>query len=434
MKLSRANETLDDLIRHPTATADSVVPAWLARRRAHAVDRVGALSVPSTRDEDWRFTDISPLTHVSWQPVRDIEPAQAAEMRPFFLPETAARLVFVDGHYMPALSFNDSGLVVESLAGALHKHGADVEAHLGRHAEVEEQLFSALNMAFLRDGALVMAPATAALAAPVHLLFVATGRQTVSHPRCLIVAGAGSSMSIVEDHVALKSGAYFSNAVAEVALAQDARLDHVRIQRDDTEAFHIASCAVSLGRRSHYRSTSIALGGRISRYNLNVMLDDEGAQCAIDGLAIIGGRQLADTHTVIDHAHPNCISRQLHKCIADGTSRAVFNGKIMVRAGAQQTDSAQSSRNLLLSGKARIDTKPQLEIFADAVKCAHGATVGQLDEEQVFYLQSRGLSEADARNLLTYAFGAEVIRRIAIPSLKRRLEETVLAAAHTGHD
>jgi len=230
---------------------------------------------------------------------------------------------------------------------------------------------------------------------------------------------------VIEDYVALQEEAYFTNAVTEIVLADSARVNHVRVQREGAQGFHIANCAVSLARTSNYQSVSVALGARISRYNLSVQLA-EGAECAVDGLALISERQLADTHTCIDHAHPHGVSRQLHKCIIGGSAHAVFNGKIMVRQGAQHTDSQQSSRTLLLTGRAQIDTKPQLEIFADDVKCTHGATVGQLDSEEVFYLRSRGLSDIAARNLLTYAFGAEIIERIPIASLKHQLEQTVL--------
>jgi Fe-S cluster assembly protein SufD len=242
-----------------------------------------------------------------------------------------------------------------------------------------------------------------------------------------VVAESGSALTLVEDYVALQDEAYFTNAVSEIVLAGDAQLHHVKVQREGAEAFHIANCAVSLAQSSRYHSVSIALGARISRHNLGVRLVAEGAECSIDGLALIGAKQLADTHTLIDHAQPQCSSRQLHKCIVDGTAHAVFNGNIMVRAGAQRTDSSQSSRNLLLSAKARVDTKPQLEIFADDVKCAHGATVGQLDLDEVFYLKSRGLSDTAARNLLTYAFGAEIIERIPVASLRDRLEQAVMA-------
>ena len=408
--------------------------SWLNALRANAVDRVGALSVPTTRDEDWRFTDISPLTKLSFQPaLRAGQPAPgtaqltAADIMRWSIAEASARLVFVDGIFAPEHSFNRAGITVENLAAGVNTHAAAVQAQLGRHAAFEHNAFAALNTAFLHDGALIIVPRDAALKAPVHLLYVATRKQAASYPRCLVIAEPGSAATVIEDFVALQEASYFTNAVTEMSLAGNAAIHHVRVQRDGAEAFHIANCAVSLASASRYHSVSVALGARISRHNLSVLLGAEGAECSIDGLALIGGQQLADTHTLIDHATPQCVSRQLHKCIVDDAARAVFNGNIMVRAGAQRTDSSQSSRNLLLSTKARVDTKPQLEIFADDVKCAHGATVGQLDVDEVFYLKSRGLSDTAARNLLTYAFGAEVIERIPVASLRQRLEAAVLA-------
>ena len=429
--MNTATSYLDSLLQgRPPASALS----WLNRLRAHAVDRVGALTVPTTRDEDWRFTDISPLTKLSFQPAlsaaqpaQEAQPLAPAVLEPWAIGEAAARLVFVDGIYTPQHSFNRAGMTVENLAAGLPRHGAAVQAQLGRLAAYERNAFAALNTAFLHDGALIVAPRDLAVAAPLHLLFIATRKHAASYPRVLLIAEPGSKLTLVEDYVALQDGAYFTNAVTEIALGANARLQHVRVQREGAEAFHIANCAVSLAHASRYHAVSVALGARISRHNLGVALAAEGAECSIDGLALIGGRQLADTHTLIDHAVPQCLSRQLHKCIVDGAAHAVFNGNVMVRAGAQRTDSAQSSRNLLLSGKARVDTKPQLEIFADDVKCAHGATVGQLDLDEVFYLKSRGLSETAARNLLTYAFGAEVIERIPVASLRQRLEASVLA-------
>lgn len=431
MNTAAATRYLDSLLQgQPPASPLS----WLNQLRANAVDRVGALTVPTTREEDWRFTDISPLTKLSFQPAQDAaQPAQGlAQLAPatvgeWAMPEAAARLVFVDGIYAPEHSFNHAVLTVENLAAGASRHDAAVQAQLGRHAAFEHNAFAALNTAFLHDGALVLVPRHMAVAAPVHLLYIATRKLAASYPRCLVVAESGSELTLVEDYVSLQDATYFTNAVAEISLADDARLHHIRVQRDGAEAFHIANCAVSLARASRYHSVSIALGARISRHNLGVRMGAEGAECAIDGLALIGGQQLADTHTLIDHAMPQCTSRQLHKCIVDGAAHAVFNGNIMVRAGAQRTDSSQSSRNLLLSGKARVDTKPQLEIFADDVKCAHGATVGQLDVDEVFYLKSRGLSDTAARNLLTYAFGAEVIERIPVASLRQRLEQAVMA-------
>ena len=411
---------------------------WLNQLRGSAVDRVGALTVPTTRDEDWRFTDISPLTKLSFQPAQGAaQPAQGVEqlvagtVEQWAIPEAAARLVFVDGIYAPEHSFNRAGFTVENLASGAQQHGAAVEAHLGRYAAFEHNAFAALNTAFLHDGALILVPRGLAPAAPVHLLFIATRKHAASYPRCLVIAEPGSALTLVEDFVAVQGEAYFTNAVTEIALGGNAEVHHVRVQRDGAEAFHFANCAVSLARDSRYHSVSVALGARISRHNLVARLAAEGAECSIDGLALIGGTQLADSHTLIDHAMPQGKSRQLHKCIVDGAARAVFNGNIMVRPGAQRTDSSQSSRNLLLSAKARVDTKPQLEIFADDVKCAHGATVGQLDVDEVFYLKSRGLSDAAARKLLTYAFGAEVIERIPVVSLRRRLAQAVLAQTAT---
>ena len=400
--------------------------AWLNDLRAHAVDRVGALTVPSTRDEEWRFTDISPLTKIPFQPARSAAAFSAADLERFALPEAGARLTFVDGVYVPQLSFNNAGITVENIAAGLTRHGAAVQPHLGQHAAFDDNAFAALNTAFLSDGALIVVPRDKAVVAPLHLLFVATQKEAASYPRCLVVAESGSVVTLIEDFVALQDAAYFTNAVTEIAVADNASVNHVRVQREGAQAFHIANCSVSLAHASRYQSVSVAFGARISRYNLNVLQSAEGAECAIDGLALINGTQLADTHTLIDHAQPHGVSRQQHKCIVDGSAHAVFNGKIMVRQGAQLTNSSQSSRNLLLTAKARVDTKPQLEIFADDVKCAHGATVGQLDADEVFYLKSRGLSDAAARNLLTYAFGAEIIDRIPVASLKHRLEQTVL--------
>lgn len=403
----------------------------LNQLRSNAVNRVNALNLPTKNDEEWRFTDISPLTKVSFQPVRVTSPFQSSDVEHFYLTETVTRLVFIDGIYAPHLSTQiaetskNSGVVVSSLAAASSEDLAAIESHLGYHTELQDNIFAALNTAFLHEGALIIVPRNISVETPVHLLFIATQKEVSSHPRCLLIAEPGSTVTVIEDYVTLQEETYITNTVAEFVLADSAHVNHIRIQRDSKEAFHMANCSVSLARESRYQSVSVALGARISRYNLNVLLKGEGAECTADGLALISNRQLADTHACIDHIKPHCTSHQLHKCIIDDAAHAVFNGKIIVRPGAQLTNSTQSNRNLLLTSKARIDTKPQLEIFADDVKCAHGATVGQLDNEEIFYLKSRGLSEITARNLLTYAFGAEVIERIPIASLKFRLEQAV---------
>ena len=411
--------------------------AWLKALRAEAVERVGALRLPTTRDEEWRFTDISLLGKTSFASALSATDLEAADVAPLYIEEASTRLVFVDGIYAPELSSPNagcgthSGVVVSNLTSAMAVHAAAIKPHLGRHAPFTRDAFAAQNTAFLHDAAVVIVPRDVSVAAPVHLLFIATQKNVVSTPRCLVLAEPGSAVTVVEDYVVLyqprwQEEAHFTNAVTEVVLADNAHVTHIRVQREGSKAFHIANCAVSLGRTSNYQSVSVALGARLSRYNLNVLHTAEGATCALDGLALISGRQLADTHSCIDHAQPHGTSRQLHKCIVGGSAHAVFNGKVMVRKGAQRTDAQQTNRNLLLTAKAHIDTKPQLEIFASDVKCTHGATVGQLDSEEVFYLQSRGLTEAAARNLLTYAFGAEIIDRIPIASLKQQLEQTVL--------
>ncbi|MFA6310734.1 MAG: Fe-S cluster assembly protein SufD [Sterolibacterium sp.] len=402
---------------------------WINNLRAEAVDRVGELTVPSPRDEAWRFTDISQLTRSSFQRAQTATTLRPVDIERFDIAEAANRLVFVDGQYAPQLSRTaiDCGVVVTHLAEGGEAHAALVESHLGRHAGFGNNVFAALNTAFLQDAALIIAPRNSAVAAPLHLLFIATQPGVASYPRCLLVAQTGSAVTLIEDYVAMQETAYFTNAVTEISLAEGARVQHVRVQREGNEGFHIANCAVTLDRASSYQSVSMALGARLSRYDLKVLQAAEGAECSIDGLALIAGRQLADTHTYIDHAQPFGVSRQLHKCIVGGAAHAVFNGKIMVRPGAQRTDSSQSSRNLLLSDRAHIDTQPQLEIFADDVKCNHGATVGQLNNEEVFYLTSRGLPDGVARKLLTYAFGAEIIARIPVASLREQLAQAVMA-------
>jgi Fe-S cluster assembly protein SufD len=422
---------LDMLLAEQPRLAASASPRINALR-AEAVSQLDLLTLPSLRDEEWRFTDISRLGKLAFSAAAGASRLEATDTAHLWIEEADHRLVFVDGVHAPQLSSATSaiGIVVSCLSTALATHGAAIEAHLGRHAALGDKVFATLNTALLGDAAVVVVPPNTALAAPVHLLFVATQKGVASTPRCLVIAQAGSAVTVVEDYVVGgqatgQEEAHFTNAVTEIVLENNAHVNHIRIQREGARGFHIADCAVSVGRSGNYQSVSVALGAELSRYNLNVLLA-EGGECVVDGLALIAANQLADTHTSIDHAQPHGTSRQLHKCIVGGSAHAVFNGKVVVRQGAQRTDSAQSSRNLLLTGKAQIDTKPQLEIFADDVKCVHGATIGQLDDEEIFYLKSRGLSDGVARSLLTYAFGAEIIERIPVASLRHRLEQAVL--------
>ena len=401
--------------------------AWLSRLRADALERANSLTLPTLRDEDWRFTDLAPLYALAFKPAAPAAAPVGLGLEPVIAPEAAARLVFVDGHFVPALSSTPrDGVMLTSLGTALDTHGDLVESQIGRHAGVRDDAFRAINTAHLADGALVYAPRSAVGATPIQLVFASTQAGVAIHPRCLIVAEPGAEVTVLEDYVGLHAGVYCVNAVTEIAVGANAHVRHVRRQQESPAAFHIAACVVRLERDASYKSVSIAVGARLSRYNLDVLQAGEGTHCQIDGLALLNERQLGDTHSFVDHAHPHGTSRQLHKCVAGGHAHAVFNGRILVRPGAQRTDSSQSSRNLLLSRRAHVDTKPQLEIFADDVKCAHGATVGQLEAEELFYLRSRGLSEPAARALLTYGFAAEVVDRIPIRSVVDALHRTVL--------
>jgi Fe-S cluster assembly protein SufD len=411
----------------PGAGAVAAGPnAWLNRLRADALERANALAAPTTRDEDWRFTDLSPLYKTAYQPAPAPGESPRATIEPFFLPEAGCRLVYVDGHFVPGLSeIGTDGLVAGTVAEGMRGAPGLVEAYLSRVAGFEADPFVAVNTAYLQHGAVISAPRDRRIERPVHLLFLSTQPERASYPRVLVVADRGAELTFIEDFVSLVEGAYLVNAVTEIAAGENSGVRHIRVQRESDKAFHIATCGVTLARDARYVSQSISLGGRISRLNHDVRQAGVGTDCALDGLALITGRQLADTHSSIDHAQPDGRSRQRHKCIVDGAAHAVFNGRIIVRRGAQRTDSAQSSRNLLLTGRAHVDTKPQLEILADDVKCAHGATVGQLDPEHIFYLRSRGLSDAAAQNLLTYAFAAEIVDRIPLATLRARLEKLV---------
>jgi Fe-S cluster assembly protein SufD len=432
MRVASGNDYLDALLEGRKVLPDAG-GEWLRALRRRAVERANALTVPSTRDEEWRFTDLSPLYKMAFSPSEHPGPVEQSHVAGFAIPEACIQLVFVDGHYSQSLSrlTSHEGVNVCNLADADGSAQASAESFLAQLAPMDNDAFTAVNTAFLRDCALVHVTREHTLSDPIHLLFIATRKDSAHYPRVLVVAEAGAKCTVVEDYLALAQGAYLTDAVSEFFVAENASISHVRLQRENQSAFHIGATAVKVSRGGRYATWAIALGARISRHNLSILQAGEETQFSVDGLAVIGGRQLADMHSTIDHAHARGRSSQMHKTVVGGGAHAVFNGKILVRAGAQQTDSGQQSRNLLISDKAHVDTKPQLEIFADDVKCAHGATVGQIEADELFYLKSRGLSDAVARNLLTYAFAAQVIERVPVPSLVKKLEETLLAQTQT---
>lgn len=399
---------------------------WLGNLRLNAQSSAKALSFPSERHDDWRLTDLSALLQHSFAPVDSYAALTQEDIAPFTIAGTI-RLVFVDGCY--ALDLSDVSQANDAIVvGALTERMGDpsVEKDFARLAGVEADAFSALNTSNFDDGAWVQV--SGEVSAPIHILNIATQRETPTaiYPRALVVMQANSRATLIEDYAGVGEGVSFSNAVTEIVLHDHAQLQHIRVQRETSKAFHFGHCTVESGKGSVYTSTALAFGGRVSRHSLHVTLAGEGAESTLNGLALIAGRQIADTHTLIDHAMPRCTSNQLHKCIADGASHAIFSGKIMVREGASATDSEQSSRNLLLSGKAHIDTQPQLEIFNDDVSCKHGATIGEIDADSLFFLKSRGLTEERARNLLTHAFAAEIIEKIPVQSLVSSLSKTIL--------
>lgn len=403
-------------------------PVHAIRRRAF--ERFLDLGFPGTSHEEWRFTNVAPIARGRFAPrwVRPDIAVTVSDLHRFtFGGLRCTRLVFLDGVYSPALSspsFLPAGVTVGSLVEAIHRRPDLSAGHLTKMADFEHEPFTALNTAFLRDGAFVEVPDGAALTDPLHLLFVATaqGERTAVQPRNLIIAGAGSRLSVVESYVHLGSGAYFTNAVTEIAAGPGADIEHDRLLQEAEEAFHVGAVHVRQQAGSRYTANAITLGGSIVRNTVTAVLAGEGAHCTLNGLSLAARDQLIDNHTAIDHAQPRCTSHELYKAILDGRSRGVFNGKIFVRKDAQKTDARQTNKTLLLSDEATIDTKPQLEIFADDVKCTHGATVGALDEEQIFYLRSRGMGRVEARDVLTYAFAADVIDRVHVDPLRRQLE------------
>jgi Fe-S cluster assembly protein SufD len=416
-----------------TGTATAEGPEWLEPIRRAAMERFSQTGFPSGRDEEWRFTPLGPLVGASWRPATGGPLPTPAQLAPFLFghPEWTT-LVFVNGVFAETIGQGDglpSGVKVGGLADALRSDGSLLESHLTRHAPVSGSPFTALNTAFLAEGGVVQVQAGVDLAVPVHLLFVTTqdAAGTVTHPRNLIVVERGARASIIESYVTLTPDqAYWTNPVTEVAVAAGAWVEHTRIQRESEQAFHIGLTHVDQQRDSHYRSFSLAMGGALARHNLHVRLNDENVETLMYGLYLAGGEQVVDNHTAIYHDQPNCRSWEVYKGILDGRSRAVFNGKVFVQPEAQKTDAKQTNRNLLLSDAARVDTKPQLEIFADDVKCTHGATVGRLDDVARFYARSRGIPAALADRLLTYAFAAEVVDEVALAPVREELDRLVL--------
>jgi Fe-S cluster assembly protein SufD len=404
---------------------------WLNQSRDGALDAFASTGFPTPRNEDWKYTRVTPIEKRSFKFVQGSGiDVQAGDVERFRLGDLdCEQLVFVDGRYVDALSrrnVTESGTRITTLESAMNASSQLLENHLGHYAETTGRAFSALNTAFMTDGAVVHTKNSGADQKPIHLLFIATREDVVSHPRVLVVAEAGSQTTVIESYVSIFDGCYFTNALTEIALMEDAQVDHFKVQEESTKAFHIATLQVHQDRDSRFASHSISFGGQLARNDINIVLDAEGARCTLNGLFMVSGRQHVDFHTRVDHAKANGSSEEVYKGILDGRSRGVFNGRVKVHPDAQKTDAQQSNKNILLSRDAEIDTKPELEIYADDVKCAHGATVGQLDEQTLFYLRSRGIGEDQARGLLTYGFAREILDRVDLAPLRDKLTEELL--------
>ncbi|WP_413200709.1 Fe-S cluster assembly protein SufD [Nostoc piscinale] len=400
----------------------------LAELRQQAANWVRHSTIPTTREEEWRFTDLSDLRGVEFrkaQPVNNVEKLNVTSL-------TDNRLVFVNGVYAPELSAVNlpDGILVGNLTG-LTVAGDRIRKYLAQ-AEGALEVFTALNTAGLTDAAVVWVAKNVVVDTPIHLLFISVAGETatISQPRCLVVAETGSQVTLVEEFTNRQDAesakeVYFTNTVTEIWVGENAAVNHTRVEREGAEAFHIGKTAVNQARYSRYTCNALSLGAKLSRHNLEILQTGEQTETTLNGLAMISGKQVADTHSAIALNYPYGKSEQLHKCIVGDRAHAIFNGKVFVPKPAQLTDAAQLNRNLLLSSKARVDTKPQLEITADNVKCAHGATVSQLEDDEIFYLQSRGIDESAARNLLINAFATEIINKVPVASLRDMLLNTV---------
>jgi Fe-S cluster assembly protein SufD len=453
-------------------------PSWLHGIRRAAMESFSEKGFPTTHQEDWRNTNLAALAAVPFQPATTPwPPPQGGGEVPSSLVRRGEgvvdritqlpladlgcpKLVFINGRFSPQLSTLGDlprGVKVSSLAEALESDGRTLERHLVSYAaDYREHAFVALNTAFLEDGAFLEIPKGVVLQQPIYLLYVSdpVGRPTVSYPRNLIIAGRECQATIIEGYLwggtgtlacgatsierdtgksaCATDGVYFTNAVSEIEVGEGAVIEYHRLQQESQRAFHFGRLQFHQGRSSNLATHSIALGGALVREEVKAVLDGEGAEATLNGLYVIAGHQHIDNQTTLDHAQPHCSSREVYKGVLDGESSAVFNGKIIVRKDAQKTDSKQSNKNLLLSEKAIIDTKPALEIYADDVKCTHGATIGQIDPEAVFYLRSRGIGRKEARELLTYAFGNDILERIKYEPLRARLEQSLSSSLARG--
>jgi len=407
-------------------------PPWLRELRESAFARFCAVGFPTTRNEDWRFTNVAAVARIPFRLTRETAvPSSVSDLERWRIQNAAVRLVFVEGRFAPELSTRGplpDRVTANSLRQEIVNRPQAVADHMGRYLDIERDPFCALNTAFAEDGAYVHVSRGVAVERPIHLLFISTssGAPSMTHPRNLIVVEDEGQASIVEEYVSLGAEApAFSNAVTELVAGGNAAVAHTMIERENLQTYNFSTLRLEQARSANVASHSLLLGGGLVRNNVHLVLAGEGGECLINGLFIGSGHQHLDNYMLVEHHSPHCASRQFYNGILEGRAHGVFHGRIIVHNDAQKTDAKQTNRNLLLSDDAQIDTKPQLEIYADDVKCTHGATIGQIEEDALFYLRSRGINEVDARQLLLQAFAVECLDRMKAGTMRHYAAKVV---------
>lgn len=406
-------------------------PEWLKSLRQKAFEQFCDTGFPTVKDEAWRFTSVAPIARELFRlPEPDEVRITDEDLRPFLLSGAACRLVFVNGRFASSLSDRGSlppGVTAGSLAAEIEQHGEVLKAHLGQHLDIRQDPFCSLNTAFLEDGAYVHIARGTVLQAPIHILYLSTEADSalMIHPRNLLIAEREAQADVVEEHISLGDERFFSNAATELVAAENAVIAHHMVEYENRKTFHTGTLQIRQGKNANVRSHAVLAGGALVRNNIHPVLAGEGAESLINGLFLGDGQQHLDNYMMVEHASPRCTSHQYYNGILGGSAHGVFHGRILVHKDAQKTDAKQTNRNLLLSDSAQIDTKPQLEIYADDVKCTHGATIGQIDENALYYLRSRGVDERTARELLLFAFAAECLGRIRSETVREHIERIV---------
>lgn len=409
------------------------LPSWVFPVRKAGLARFAETGFPTLRDEDWRYTNVAPIANLPFKPILESVPTALTPESIDRFPLTqlsSTRLVFVNGTFSSDLSLlpqKKSRVRIQNLKAALRDESALLETQLAKSARVEDNPFTALNTAFFQDGAFIQAASDSVLEEPIVVFFISTATDlgNTSHPRNLIVAERGSRLTVLECYARIGEAACLTNAVTEVAVGEGAAIEYCKFQDESPEAFHIASIHAHLAQKCNFTAHSVATGARLSRNNIRVKMDGEGSDCILNGLYLTKGDQLCDHHMIVEHAKPNCNSHEYFNGIMDGRSRGVFHGRILVQPEAQKTDAKQTNKNLLLSDDATANTKPQLEIYADDVKCTHGATVGQLNDDSIFYLRARGIGLETARRMLIHAFAGEIVERIQCQAARKELDDLI---------